>query len=419
MTTTLIDQTAATAVVDWGDSSSWVGAKPPTGIGIALLEGSWPGFDAAAIDPATGVPQVDGYRRVWPNPDFAPPEYEPARFGTIDEWRPKYKPVSGWFLRELRQGWADIAARQAAAGTPFLLPWSSQWATPGGTQVHKDNGFRVKLAGALIPGRTDGKRYPAGHRLESQGLARLENDLVGHAHIARINFLAGRPVARVGDWRSDGLSYATPATTVVTGSQGPKGKGDGLIDDVTMSKFIPQFEARLVLPNVQFDTTNLVERLRAQAVGAGWVEHPKPGQPYASAVNYPAGNHRRMVPSFAGFIFRITDARLEEYLDHLERLEGKNATLRESRRWLVRNLRGWVTDADAPPAGTVPKVRIRVSETGTGGKMFESPGILEPGQRARFAARGVRNVDDGWNLLRDIFLFATLECVAAARYPAP
>ncbi len=29
------------------------------------------------------------------------------------------------------------------------------------------------------------------------------------------------------------------------------------------------------------------------------------------------------------------------------------------------------------------------------------------------------NVDDGWNLLRDIFLFATLECVAAARYPAP
>ena len=53
------------------------------------------------------------------------------------------------------------------------------------------------------------------------------------------------------------------------------------------------------------------------------------------------------------------------------------------------------------------------------GKMFESPGILEPGQRARLAARGVRNVDDGWNLLRDIFLFATLECVAAARYPAP
>ena len=40
-------------------------------------------------------------------------------------------------------------------------------------------------------------------------------------------------------------------------------------------------------------------------------------------------------------------------------------------------------------------------------------------QRARLAARGVRNVDDGWNLLRDIFLFATLECVAAARYPAP
>ena len=32
-----VDQTAATAVVDWGDSSSWVGAKPPTGIGIALL----------------------------------------------------------------------------------------------------------------------------------------------------------------------------------------------------------------------------------------------------------------------------------------------------------------------------------------------------------------------------------------------
>ena len=78
-----------------------------------------------------------------------------------------------------------------------------------------------------------------------------------------------------------------------------------------------------------------------------------------------------------------------------------------------------MTDADAPPDDVVPPVRIRVSETGTGGKMFESPGILEPGQRARFAARGVRNVDDGWNLLRDIFLFATLECVAAARYPAP
>lgn len=417
--TAVIDQTPATAVVDWGDSSSWLGAPPPTGIGIAVLEGSWPEFDAAAVDPTRFEPAVDGYRRVWPNPDFAPPEYEPARFGTIDEWKPKCAPVSGWFLRELRQGWADIAARQAAAGTPFLLPWSSQWATPGGTQVHKDNGFRVKLAGALIPGRTDGKRYPAGARLESQGLARLEDDLVGHAHIARINFLAGRPVARVGDWRSDGLSYATPATTIVTGSQGPKGKGDGLIDDVTLSRFIPKFEARLVLPNVQFDTTNPVERLRAQAVAPGWVEHPKPGQPYASAVNYPAGNHRRMVPSFAGFIFRITDRRIEEYLDHLERIEGKNATLRESRRWLVRNLRGWITDADAPPDDVVPPVRIRVSETGTGGKMFESPGILEPGQRARFAARGVRNVDDGWNLLRDIFLFATLECVAAARYPAP
>ena len=55
-----VDQTAATAVVEWGDSSSWVGAKPPTGLGIALLEGSWPEFDAAAIDPATGLPQVDG-----------------------------------------------------------------------------------------------------------------------------------------------------------------------------------------------------------------------------------------------------------------------------------------------------------------------------------------------------------------------
>ena len=30
-----------------------------------------------------------------------------------------------------------------------------------------------------------------------------------------------------------------------------------------------------------------------------------------------------------------------------------------------------------------------------------------------------RNPDTRWNLLRDIFLFATLECVAAARYPAP
>ena len=79
--------------------------------------------------------------------------------------------------------------------------------------------------------------------------------------------------------------------------------------------------------------------------------------------------------------------------------------------------------ANAGTAHATPEpwrsVRIRVSETGTGVKMFESPGILEPGQRARFAARGVRNVDDGWNLLRDIFLFATLECVAAARYPAP
>ena len=62
-----VDQTAATAVVDWGDSSSWVGAKPPTGIGIALLEGSWPELDAAAIDPATGLPQVDGYTGIAKN----------------------------------------------------------------------------------------------------------------------------------------------------------------------------------------------------------------------------------------------------------------------------------------------------------------------------------------------------------------
>lgn len=52
MPTALIDQTAATAVVDWGDSSSWVGAPPPTGIGIALLEGSWPELDAADADRA-------------------------------------------------------------------------------------------------------------------------------------------------------------------------------------------------------------------------------------------------------------------------------------------------------------------------------------------------------------------------------
>ncbi len=62
MTATLIDQTAATAVVDWGDSSSWVGAKPPTGIGIARLEGSWPELDAAAVDPATGVECVAAAR---------------------------------------------------------------------------------------------------------------------------------------------------------------------------------------------------------------------------------------------------------------------------------------------------------------------------------------------------------------------
>lgn len=393
--TAVIDQAPAAAVLEWGDAANWLTGPehrdPSNSIGVALKEGSWPKLDATRVPVARRRT-----RRVFPNPDYGDACDNPARFGTVPVWVPKFTKVRGldWWpwLRDLRQWDADVKARRAAAAAPYPLDWSADWVTPGGTQIAKDNGVIVLLAGGVT--------------VEVQGMAELTDDPAGHLAVARINARAGAPVARIGDFRVDAIAILAPGAPA-HGSQGPRRKADGLLEATALTGFVPDLELRLVLPNVQFDVA-----AGARAVRPGWVEHRDPGQPYPGhPVQWPAGNHPRMVPCYTGFAITIDDAGIARWLKHLAHVEGPQASaaLADARRWFAINLRGYVTDAAAPPAGAKRRTRLRLVESGTGSKIIEGAGLLNPTEAAALRLAGVLTEDDGRRLGRDLFRFARLE----------
>lgn len=381
-----IDQAPARAIERFGSSTNWPphNRPPAMSLGTVFREGSWP------IHRTATVARKDlGELVLWRNPDGASGDLWDITGQGIPEWRPNLKPVGGWFLREIRQYFADLQARQAANRVPLRLPWGKKWKTPGGTQGQSaDNGVIIELA--------NGDRY------EIQGLARIEQGPAGALTIAGINFRAGAPVAAYGHYRCDGISLIRKGAdeSKVRGSQGPKSKVNGLLGPAFCREFIPNFEARLVLPNVEFGP-------RARAVPPGWVEHPLPGQPYANSggVTYPEGPDPRMVPCFTGLCLVGTDADIERWLSSRWIIEGNSAhNIEDARRWYARNLRGWVTDADRP--ATIA-TRIRVSETGTGEMILESEGDLDPDTAVEWAVLGV-TAANCWHLGDGLLDYLTL-----------
>lgn len=377
-----IDQTPALALDLLGDADNWPPRRlPPShSIGIMTEEGSWPEFPG--YDPTIATTS----RVMWRSPQAAPGGGalwdEPGRYGTIPEWQPAK--ASGWFLfpwlRNLKQWSLDMEAN----ARPLLVPWSNSWREAGGTQEDKDNGAVVLLSG--------------GRWLEIQG-ARPVNV----SDVWLINLRGGK--AALGHWVCDGVGLVTPQTRkFVQGSQGPLSKRDGTVGPEYLTRFLPDFEARLVGFNVAFDTTAPDP---AVAVPPGWVEHRLAGQPYRNhPVTLPAGRHPNMIPCYTGFALDITDAGIEQWLAHLA-ATGRRKSIRyeEARRQFARNLRGWQTDADAPKAGTKRPTRVRLAETGTGSKMLESKGTLEPVTAAAFAKCDVVTAADGAALGEDITRF--------------
>ena len=369
-----IDQTPAIAWVEKGsyDNHPPHNKPPSLSMDVFLEHGSWTVLRQALIPPAEETLLV-----LWRTPDATGVVGDlwtlMAQNSGVKEWVPEK--ASGWFLfdffRQIKQYQLDLEANRR----PLILNWGQKWRTPGGTQMQSpDNGCIVML--------------PNGDRYEIQGLARINDDVGGFFTIAGINARAAASVAAVGHYRCDGISFikAGQDETKVRGSQGPKSKLNGLIGPRYFREFIPDFEARYVLPNVAFGP-------KAKAVPPGWVEHPKPGQPYADqgGVIYPEGNNKDMVPCYTGSCLLWTDAKIQEWLDWLElpTVEGVPAKkVRQARYSWAINVRGWKTDADEPPPEK-RKTRIRLSESGTGVGGFESEGVMDPATAAEFAKMGV------------------------------
>ena len=370
----IFDQRAAAAWMDFGSYENWppYNRPPSRNLDVFLEHGSWPVLRQAKVKPADLIDMI-----LHPNPDVGFVQENPNRFGSIPQWKADLSQrVKGldWipWLRDIKQWTLDLTARQKAL-RPLVVKWGKNWRTPGGTQAQSpDNGVIVMM--------------PNGDRYEIQGLARLNDDPIGHWTIAIINQRAGSPVASVGHWRCDAISLVKAGAdeSKIPGSQGPKSKLNGLIGPRYFREFIPDFEARYVLPNVEFGP-------KARAVKPGWPEHPKPGQPYVDqgGVIYPEGPDPKMVPCFTGSHIMWTDARIQQWLDWLETpaVEGPAAKkVRSARYFWAINVRGWETDADEPK---VPKTRIRLSESGTGVGGFESEGVCDPDTAAEFAKLGV------------------------------
>lgn len=356
---------AADAFLKYGSADSWppVNRAPSMSLGVALGHGSWPIWPG--WDPTRATQTI----RVWRNPDTSNGDlwWQPARFGTVDVWKPAQ--ATGWFLfdflRQVKQYGLDLEAVRR----PAILPWGPNWTGAGGTQAaSSDNGLLIDTVKSGQSG------------WEIQGLAPLNA-----WDVALINARALAPVARIGDYRCDGLYLRSPKSKP-HGSQGPWSKRDGLMrpDYLTGPSTMP---LRVVVFNAACGS-------KATPAPGGWVEHREDRQPYPGhKVTLPLGNDPRMVPPWQGFRIEISNEDISRWLDS-EAVAGR---LRESMRQFAENLRG-----------DGKRVTLRVAESGTGDPIIESSGAIEPTDRAAWAAAGVDTPELGWKLGRNLFRFARL-----------
>lgn len=365
----MTDQAPARALVEKSSSRNWPPFnEPPTNtLGTSLHAGAWVEHDERALSAADR-----GERRIWRNPDqtYGDMWNQPGRFGSILQWQAKRasKALPGW-LRQLRQYALDLDACR----TPLVLPWGARWREVGGTQAQAaDNGCIVTVA--------DGTSY------EIQGMAPLSD-----WDVFQINLRVGAEVARRGDYRVDAITHRRPGVTP-HGSQGPVWKADGLLRPQHLAGFVPGAELALVLPNVE-------KGPKARAVPPGWVELTT-AQPFAGRTGGAqiADVGTGTVPNFCPFGVLIDDRGIEAWLTHLDTNYPSDGIPAAKRRNLIRNLRGYETDASKPPE---PPTTLRCRENGTGVAIVESNGDL-----AGFAAQGVTPTNCGV-LLRDLWLFAT------------
>lgn len=296
------------------------------GIGFTLGHGSWPVFDAR---------QATTRRAIVRNPAVLD---EPARWtGT---WQPRH--LTGiWFI--------DYFAGIGEANKQVGIPWNPDWKGPGGTQpAAADNG--------IIITDVDGSWW----------------ELLGMAP-------ASWPQPS-GAYRVDGCSHLRPGDKV-QGSQGPWPKLDGLLRPSWLTGPWPG-PVRLVGFNVAYGPG-------AKAAPGARVEHPRPGLPSGYAVALPSGDDPRMLRCGQPLKVRITDQRIEEWLD--SELVPLNSTLRVSKRWAAIGMRTH---------------GMRLSETGTGPPILESSGGAV--DAAEWKACGISTEADANNLCRNLFRFGEL-----------
>lgn len=358
---------SVSALINFGAIDCWT--KPGTrvtGLGITLGHGSWP------IQPGWDKTRATGNIVVWPNPDVGTVRENPGRFGTIAEWKPKR--ATGWFLFDFFRQLKQFALDLEAIRTPLLVPWGPGFSGAGGTQPESpDNGV-------LIDTKADGSEG-----IEIQGLAPIEDNLVGRIKIAQINQRAMAPVAAIGHFWCDGVGRRAPGV-IGTGSQGPIWKRQGLMRPNYLAGPVDDC-IRTVIYNAQFGTG-------ATHARNGWVEHPEARQPYRNhPVTLPMGNDPRMIPCYQGWRLVISDSQIQAWLDW----SGATGALRESKWWLAVNLRG-----------DGRRATMRAAESGTGWPIFESSGGVQLDELAAWRGRGLKDEPTANALGAGLFDFGQL-----------
>lgn len=377
MTTSTRDQ--AEALIRYGSSTSWPDGTPDYDLGTRFDKCSWPVWDQ----------KMDGGTRtvrLWRNPDLSAPGMwdEPIRYGTIEEWIPKPKKASGFFLfqflKDWRQAQLNLEAIATAARTPLRIPWGQGW---GGDQGTTDNGIIINC--------TDGTSY------EILGMQPL--GAIGAATLnARVLADPNNPVAFPDDFRCDFVRHRRPpghpSPSQPRDTQGPQWRADGMLTPDHVTRMCPT-EFRLVIFNTSFGPT-------AKAFGDGWTEHKGSTPAYNPEIKREPGSTDKSVDCYQPFTFDITDAQIEAWIANAS---PETAHLASARRWYARNLRGYFSDADK---GSNTYSSMRVCVSGTGRKILESVGWRNPRLRKAWAEAGIKSANDAVLLGQDILRYGTL-----------
>ena len=377
MTTEPRDQVEA--LIRYGSASSWPDGTPNYDLGTRFDKCSWPIWDQKLDNGNRTI-------RVWRNIDMSDGDMwgSDLRYGTILEWKPQPKKATGFFLfdflRQLRQKQLDLEAKAQAARTPVVIPWGQGW---GGDDGTSDNGVIIRCE--------DGTSY------EILGLRQLGP--IGAAGV-NLKILADlkKPIASQYDYSCDFIRHRRPPThkspSQPIDTQGPQWRQDGMLTPEHVTGMAPT-EFRMLIFNTSFGPS-------AKAFKPGWTEHKRPVPAYNPEIKRSQGSTDKSVDCYQPFYFDISDADIERWISEAPK---NTEHLANARRWFARNLRGYYSD-DQKSHLRVPTLRVCAS--GTGNKILESVGWVNPRHRKAWAEAGLKSANDAVLLGKDILKYGTL-----------